>query len=301
MVVAAGYVGSRSLNQHRVSNPQMPIPVRNAEGRLVVPTQVARNPNLSEAGTFVVWDAHSTYDALQLEAEKRLGHGLRFKAAFTWSKAIDDSLENQSSPQGSAEAATLMTDPTFDRGLAAFHVGRRLAVNYSYQFPYANQPGVLGAVFGDWQLSGITQVQDGVPFTAWTGFRRSFGPGAQVDRPDLAPGASTNPILGGPDRYFDPMAFVLPAPGVLGNVGNNTLIGPGLALTDVSLLKSVSVGGSRRIQFRLEVFNLFNRANFGLPANNLFSADGTRLGSAGRIATTVTTAREFQFSVKFAF
>jgi hypothetical protein len=121
-----------------------------------------------------------------------------------------------------------------------------------------------------------------------------------TQRPDLASGASSNPVLGGPDQYFDPTAFVLPPAGTLGNLGRNTIIGPGLAVVDASLIRNFRLGQTRSFQFRLEAFNLFNRANFALPSRDIFSASG-RLGSAGRIIATTTTARQVQLGLKFLF
>lgn len=121
-----------------------------------------------------------------------------------------------------------------------------------------------------------------------------------ADRPDVAPGAG-NPVVGGPDRYFDPNAFQLQPVGIIGNSGVATMMGPGLALMDVSLLKRLTFGKGMGVELRTEVFNLLNRPNLGIPDNVLFNTDGTRRGAAGRISSTLTTPREFQFSVKFIF
>jgi hypothetical protein len=115
------------------------------------------------------------------------------------------------------------------------------------------------------------------------------------------PGASNNPVLGEPNRYFDPNAFMLPAAGTFGDIGRNTVTGPGLAVFDFSLYKNFSVGVGRSLQFRAEIFNLFNRPNFALPGANLFTSTGARQSNAGVITSTVTTGREMQFGLKFSF
>lgn len=113
--------------------------------------------------------------------------------------------------------------------------------------------------------------------------------------------------LGTPDLYFDPCAFVLPAPGFFGIAGRNTLIGPGYENFDFSLNKSTPLGfkeGSR-LEFRAEFFNLFNRANFALPAGNalqvLNPANRQYVAGAGRINKTVTPSRQMQFGLKIIF
>ena len=89
--------------------------------------------------------------------------------------------------------------------------------------------------------------------------------------------------------------------GYFGNLGYNTLTAPGLATFDFSVLKNVNVGESKRLQFRAEFFNLFNRVNFGLPAASPFLSSGARDPQAGKITETRTTARQIQFGLKLIF
>ena len=97
-------------------------------------------------------------------------------------------------------------------------------------------------------------------------------------------------------------AFILQAPGFYGNVGRNTLQGPGLAEFDFALVKNTGIGEKKNIQFRAEVFNLFNHANFDIPNHTVFlAASGVPSGSAGRISGTVTSSRQLQFGLKVAF
>ena len=124
------------------------------------------------------------------------------------------------------------------------------------------------------------------------------------DRPNLKPGVTTVPVLGGPNqsiRYFDPTLFALPSTGFYGDLGRNTMIAPGVALVDASLTKVFPVHEGVNLDFRTEFFNLLNRANFGLPGNQLFNANGTIQGNAGVINTTTTTSRQIQFGLKLRF
>jgi hypothetical protein len=119
--------------------------------------------------------------------------------------------------------------------------------------------------------------------------------------PNLVPGVKYSQIiLGTPHRYFDPQAYSAPGPRQLGNVGRNTIIGPGLATWDSGLFKDTSVTERVHLQFRAEFFNLLNRANFGVSqANSLFDANGGRIGSAGVITNTVSTSRQVQFGLSW--
>jgi hypothetical protein len=302
-VLAVAYVGSRGWHLVRSTNPQIPEPFVNADGRLQVPQQVV-NPLVNNAATFFVWDGDSSYHSLQVELDKRLSRGLQFKVGFTWAKAIDEGVETNLALSGYADQVLVATDPTFDRGPAAFDIRRRLVTTWNYELPVPKHEGLAGALVDGWQWSGSFQVQDGFPFSLFDGLQRSFASARsnRVDRPDLAAGRSPdNIILGGPDQYFDPTAFVLQPAGVLGNTGQGFLTGPGLATLDSSLGKTFSLVGRARLQFRLEGFNLLNRANFALPDNTLFQAGGVRRGAAGRIRATTTTARELQLGFKLSF
>ena len=138
--------------------------------------------------------------------------------------------------------------------------------------------------------------------TVLSGFNRSRNQANTfADRPNLRPGASNNPVLGGPDRYYDPNAFELPPPGQYGNLGRNTLIGPGFWDVDFSLVKITPVGERLKAEFRAEFFNILNHANFGLPSLATFNTDGTVRGAAGRITSTANTSRQIQLGLKVSF
>jgi hypothetical protein len=188
--------------------------------------------------------------------------------------------------------------------LSDFDVRHNFVFNYTWEIPGGrNASGLRAALLGGWQLSGIVTARSGVPFSPVLGFDRARAlprSGGAGQRPDLAPGASLNPVLGGPELYFDPLAFTLPEAGFLGTVPRNTIIGPGFATWDSSLVKNIRMAGARRLQLRVEAFNLLNRANFGLPENTIFSESG-RVPTAGRITRTIGTARQIQLGAKFAF
>ena len=171
--------------------------------------------------------------------------------------------------------------------------------------------GVAGALLGGWQVNGIATLRSGHPFTVELGFNRSGNLNttgfSRHERPDLKPGCSANPVLGGPDRYWDVNCFQLPAVNTRGNLGRNTLIGPGLVSIDASLVKSFRVGGARTLQVRIEAFNLPNRPNFAVPSGRIaftgVAADGSPVVAPtwGRITSTVTTSRQIQVGAKLTF
>jgi hypothetical protein len=123
------------------------------------------------------------------------------------------------------------------------------------------------------------------------------------ERPNVKAGASNNPILGGPDRYWDINAFELPPVSQRGNLGRNTLIGPSLRNFDVSLGKSFSIDERRSLQFRTEVFNVANHPNFAVPSGvvSFTSAASAVSPTWGRITSTVTTSRQIQFGLKLTY
>jgi hypothetical protein len=123
------------------------------------------------------------------------------------------------------------------------------------------------------------------------------------DRPNLKAGRSNNPILGGPDRYWDINAFELPPVNERGNLGRNTLIGPGLTALDLSAVKSFRFTESRSLQFRAEFFNLPNHPNFAVPSGRIAFTDAavTAAPNWGRITATTTTSRQIQLGLKFIF
>jgi hypothetical protein len=127
------------------------------------------------------------------------------------------------------------------------------------------------------------------------------------ERPNLKPGWSNNPILGDPARYWDINAFELQPANQRGNLGRNTLIGPGLAEFDFSAAKSFAIDEMRRIEFRAESFNLPNHPNFAVPSGLIaftgVSSNGTPVIAPnwGVISSTVTSSRQIQFALKLMF
>jgi hypothetical protein len=197
-------------------------------------------------------------------------------------------------------------DRDADRARADFDVRHPFTTNFVWTLPGAEDHVLAGG----WQLNGILTLRSGVPFTPALGntnWSRS-GNTAGEDRPNLKPGVNPEDlILGGADLYFEPSGYVLQPQGFLGNPGRNSLTGPGYAMMNLAVVKNNRLpvlGGNGQVQFRLEVFNVLNPANFAVPNRVVFAAarpDESPLPTAGRITRTVTSARQLQLGIKVIF
>ena len=302
MVAEVGYVGSRGVNLLRNYEANTRVPEVQSDGRLFFPAGAPPiNPNFGPIFT-VTSDAHSWYDSLQTRLARRSANGLSFQLSYTWAKSIDEASHLQRGQGRNTPSFTQNPfDPSADKGLSSFHVAHAFSAHFSYDVPRFN--GLTGVLLSGWQLGGIARFQTGNPFTAETGFNRSRDGNLAglADRPNIRPGADPNPVLGGADRYFDPNVFELPPPGYYGNVGRNTIIGPGFQVVDVMLGRDFPVRGRVRLAVRGEVFNVFDHVNLGLPRNRIFNAQGTIPGSTGRISATASSARQGQLGLKVTF
>jgi hypothetical protein len=301
--VEIGYTGTRGVNLFRQIFTNGREGFINADGRIQIPANAPlRQPNFQRM-RWRVSDATSNYHGLTVGVTKR-GATFQAQASYTWSKSIDDGASALGGNDYSTEAGGSRYFYLKDRGLSPFDVRHSLSANVNYQMPFGRDGnGPVVWLVRDWNVAGLLRLRSGYPFSVTTGIDRSgIGPwGTRF--PDLAPGASNNPILGGPDRYFDPTAFVLPPRGVVGDLGRNTLIGPGMATVDLQVSRHIGLGGDNRtLQVRVEVFNVLNRANFGLPNTVLFlDQAGTRREDAGRITSTATSARQMQLGVRLVW
>jgi hypothetical protein len=306
-VVSGGYTGSRGLHLWRQTDADIGHWVTLPDGRIFFPTpNTLLNPNFNQY-RLTLTDGNSFYHGLTGRVSRRMSQGLQLQASYTFSKAVDEASDHTAGGAGFESQRTLygFVNPRLNRSLAAFDVRQQFSLNFSYELPFGRDSGgITAALLQGWQLTTILLLADGAPLTITggniTGQRRHII-GTSGLRPDLVPGGDNNPVLGGPERYFDPSQFVPSELGFLGNLGRNTLIGPGTATVDFSILKNLVVGGRQHFQFRVEVFNLLNRANFGNPSTNIFDTQGRPSATAGQITTTSTSARQIQLGLKFIF
>ena len=231
-------------------------------------------------------------NSFQASVTRRTSHGLSVQGGYTFAHCLDDQSTLHSVLGGGSLGQTgsgpqYVRDHKSSRGPCSFNNQHSLHVTATYDLPGNELTGVTGALLKHWQGSTVTSIESGFPFEIGVGFNRSRQ-GDSVsppDRPDWVPGCTPkSAILGTPERYFDPECFALPAPGFLGNVGSRALTGPGLFMSDWALTKAQRFRDHERLEFRIEVFNIFNHPNFAVPRSVfLFNPDGTRIASAGRI------------------
>ncbi len=332
LAVSVGYFGSkgthlrltRNLNQTFLNSALVatrPFPTLSASSPIApgVPLQ-----NI----TFREGTGNSSYNALWVTANKRLSRGLQFNASYTWSRSID---YNSQSSQG----VTLQDSFNIrgDRGLSDFDARHRFVINGLYEVPFKKDRAI-----GGWQLSFIVQSQSGNPVTLLAGNAGAIAGGAPAAnansltglatlRPDVGAAitishtaaATGNGVQWFPNLVCDPRpggscpagaVAILPVAFVsgktiyhFGSFGRNTIIGPSFNNTDFSVIKRTKMGENKVIEFRWEVFDLFNHANFGQPGR-VAQVGSTTFGviTSTRFPTGDSgSSRQMQFALKFKF
>jgi hypothetical protein len=319
MVLRLAYVGSHGYHGFLSIDPNT-VPARTCaaldgcaagavpQGTRYIPGATRPNPYLS-AGFFWFTAGNSSYNALQVDLERRLSSGLQFRGNYTWSKNLDlNSGLTGAQAQNQAQMILDRNDLRRDWGPSALNVTGRASISASYELPFgkgrrwmSNAAGLKGKLINGWQLNGIATLLTGFPFTPQVGSNRSGdGNTRNPDRPSLNPSFSGSVLFRTQAQWFDPHAFVLPAAGTFGDLGRGVYTGPGLATVDLSVFKDIAVTEHVKLQFRSEIFNLLNRMNLGTPNPTVFS--GTSVSaSAGLITTLATTPRQIQFGLKLIF
>jgi len=313
--VTIGYFGSkgthlriqRNINQFR------------SDGTRPFPTLASNSPILANAklGNILENDSagNSNYNALWITANKRLARGLQFNASYTFSKSID---YNSLNTQG------VVVQDSYnirgDRGLSDFDARHRFVINWLYELPFKGNRLVEG-----WQLSSITQLQSGNPINVITNISNFTG--TATLRPDLigpidiigkaSPGpwftnTVCDPRIAGSCTASSVFALPVSSSGVFhfGNLGRNVITGPDFKNVDFSVLKNTKINESLRIQFRTEIFDLFNHANLGQPGRvavvpqpNIPFVFGIITPTNGtRFPTSDSgSSRQLQFALKLIF
>jgi hypothetical protein len=302
--VSIAYMGSRGTNllgsgDVNIATPQI------VNGRQFFPAGSARrNPNFGTI-RMNLQGFRSEYNGMSVGWTRQSTGGLQVQTSYTYGRSMD----NRSGSGGRQEFRTGQArtfdpyNPDLDWGRSDFDVRHNAVLNASYALPFAGSSFAEG-----WQVSVVATLASGVPFSPIIpGDSDRDGTTDNVNRPDVVPSVSTKPEGGRtPDHWYNVNAFAYPGAGFRGNAGRNILEGPGLETVDLSIVKMTRLAGTKNIQVRLEIFNLFNRANFDLPFNDpdgqaVFDETGVRLPTAGRIFETSTDAREAQIAIRFAF
>jgi hypothetical protein len=298
---------------------------------------------------YLNWAGSSFYHGLQAGVLKKLNHGFQIQGSFTWAKSIDNNSGVVAGDAFSNSISSLdWFDLRLTRAPSDFNIGRTLVINAKWLVPSPKSlSGAAAWPLSGWELSTVFKANDGVPFSALFGAQTGADPRGTLSNDDYAypsvvPGC--NPI----DLNFrnDGMLYIKPnsgcftvpqapnqafwtancdpappsvggplAPGDLscynlrGNVGRNTLVGPGLTNLDFSVFKNNNIrriSESFNVQFRAEFFNILNHHNFNVPSltdgnTNMLNGDGTVNGGAGLLTQPTTDSREIQFAIKIIF
>ncbi len=314
-VLTLGYAGSRGLHLLRSNDVNTAVPTTLADGTVFIPAGAPRPNTAWSTIELKSSDGDSWYKSLIVDLRRRWSKGFSVQSSYTWSNSED-----------TTQASTFFSDATngttsafpeyiagYNRGPSDFNVEHNWVSNVSWDIPWGRQlGGISGAVLSGWRVAAIAAVRSGYPLTVFVQNNRSrsqwqpsLGPGIGRDRPSYAPGFDgESAVNGNPNQWFNPLALALQPAGTFGNTGRGDFSGPNLRTVDLSFTKEqqLSIGGA--LELRFEVFNLFNRANFGVPALTAFAgaADNESvLGNFGRIRNTVTSARQAQLGVRLRF
>ncbi len=319
IVVTMGYAGARGVHLLRNTDANTAVPQLLADGTYFWPAGAPRQNTAFSTIELKKSDGLSRYNAGIFEVRKRFSSGLTFQSSYTFSRNVDNTQAStffSDSLNGNVSAMPEFSGFQYNKGLADYDSRHNWVMNATYELPFARKlNGGAKAVLDGWQISGITNVRSGNPLTVFTSAnwsRSAWNPSnsatAGFDRPSFAPGfTSQSAVLGGPDQYFNPAAFVLPPIGTLGNEGRGALIGPALRTVDLSLSKSAKMrwlGELGNLQFRAEGFNVLNHANFGSPSLIAFAgatATEKPFSTFGRIRSTVTSSRQLQLVLRISF
>ena len=284
--LAVGYLGSHGYHEMLSVDANEPLP-----SPVAVPLP---NPAVANTTTWMS-EGLSSYNALTVDVNRRFSHGLQFRGVYTWSKSLDDGTALNSSVGSNAPGFVMFPlNPKLDWGPSTSDVRHLAVINATYELPFTKR------FIKGWTVSAIETLQSGLPFTPSLGYNpTNNGDSRNPIRPSVNP-AFTGPVItGSPNEYYNPAAFVNPAAGTFGNLGRDTLNGPGTAELDFSALKTMALKERAKLQFRAEFFNILNHANFGIPNTVVFTAAGnTPSPTAGVITNTSTTSRQIQFGLK---
>ena len=327
VALAVSYVGRRGLNLYTgmEGNPVVPQTFNNgspvydpAKGKAgcfnnVVPVDANGNPQPFLFGGVPVTSADphypcrvnpyftsalfftnassSWYNGLQVNVSKRLGHGLMFQGAFTYSRSTDTTEGTRFNDDcGGPAQANFGHNPynvALDYAPSCFDVPKSMHFNLIYHVPGMHSNGFLSKITNGWWMGNLVSIQQGNPFVPIVGVDRSFSgivtqnpasivtlnrtavtntPAGQSNTYNWIPYDPNTVITGNPNHWFNPLMFGVPSLGLPGNAPRGILRNPGLGTWDFSLVKDTKVGflgEGGNVQFRAEFFNMLNRANFG--------------------------------------
>ena len=273
-------------------------------------TELIVDPNPNFGQVFVTTNkASASYNAFQVQFQRRLSSGFQATASYTWAHSIDIA-SNDSSANLPGLAGY---DVRLDRGSSDFDVRHSLSAAFSYEIPGPVNSGFGKALLNNWVIDGMVNARTAAPIEIFSSRDSAYGPFNL--RPNLLTGVPLYVLdtaaPGG--RRINPLAFAIPADLRQGSLGRNTLRGFPFSQVDVSLHRNFPLFEDVQLQFKMEVFNLLNHPNFGDPIGDLNNSQfGRSIGMLGRSLTATNNTgfnplfqaggpRAIQFAIKLAF
>jgi hypothetical protein len=305
-VVTVAYIGSQG--RRLISDLDLNPPIPNSSGALatLVGGKIVTNPRINNALGALIFKmpfSTSSYNALTAGLERHLTHNVQVQVSYSYSKCLD-----YGSATGGSEAANTSAsienpyNVATDHGRCSFDITQILRVNGVFVLPFHRNKLIEG-----WQLSGIASGQTGTALTVNDGFDQvGLQNTTGLPRPNIISGC--NPILGLKAEWFNPACFAIEPVGTFGNLGRTTFNGPSLVNFDFAVMKNTAlpkISEGFKVQFRAEVFNIFNHTNLGVPGLGAFT-QGSNGGanpnaSFGVFTGTTTTSRQIQLGLKLVF
>jgi len=288
LTASVDYVGSGSRHLYITSISNTPYLSEMGPGPIAPKTPFPQYGQIN----YIQDIGNADYNALQVKVEKRFSSGLTFLGSYTWSKCLDEA----STGQSAANVETIY-DIRRNYGPCDFNIAQMFTGSYVYQLPFgkgrligSGWNPVTNAVLGGWRLGGILTLDSGVPFTVTVPFDNANTNGGQ-QRAQLVGQPLPSGFQQTINSWYSTAAFAVPKAYTFGNLGRNTLTGPGITNFDVSLAKDFKVLETRTIQLRGDSFNALNNVNFGQPGASVGTPTFMRIQSA-------SAAREIQLSLK---
>ncbi len=304
LTIEAAYVGSKGTHLYTFSNLNQASPTADTSA----PSAPRRPfPSLDTSIGYLRSNGFSNYNSAQLKVEQHLSHGVAAIVNYTYSHGLGNSSNANLGSQNNDSFRDANLLPEY--GNLDFDVRHRLTAGYSWDLPIGTGQALAGSsgkvvdyLIGHWQLSGIITLSSGTWYTV-TDSNANFANSDGQQRPDFVVGqkASGKPCAAG--TFFNTCAFQDPAFGSFGDVTLNTVNGPGVKNWDVSVLKTIPVGESRRFELRGEFYNALNHPNFLFAApgpqnsNNATTFGSTNFG----VVTAARDPRLIQIGLKFYY
>ena len=286
LLLDVGYRASKGTDLPLSYDPNQPLPGTGNAGR---PFQNFGNI------TYYIESGNSSFNSLMFKLDKKISHGLSFLASYTYGRSIDEGSGTASGSDASGFPQNSRNLSGGERGLSDFDVRHRLVISPVWALPFGHAgKSLTDKLISDWQISGIFQLQTGRPFTANESGNISLT-SQNADRPNVIAGCKPNDGPQTVNQWINTSCFMLPPTDTFGDVGRNTLTGPGMVTVDTAVARVFSIKERMRLQLRGEAFNTANHPNFQ-------QANGTQNSPLfGRITATLIDNREIQVALKLLF